>query len=538
MPTPKLTELQLAEIKEQYEKHSGNISAMSREMGLSRRTIVRRLANTEYSKRPLVGGGAGIVEQKSKWPAKGEVKRYICTSAQNNTHIELDFWNDLLALAEHYTAEILVGTFTYNQNNFGKLAVKRGKEPIKQRDLWYDPHVEPFINDKRVELGAGLVWCGEMNILPTAVDPLEALETYSHRKSAIFPHAKLAMRSIATMQGEGAKLNYTTGTVTVRNYIQKKEGLKAEHHHRFAALVVEVDHNGHWCVRQVGYSSKTREIQDLNILVKDGKIISKKATVEAITFGDLHATVADDTVVELSMDMLDVLKPKFTFLHDVLEGASINRHQIKEPNPHRAFHRWLRGYHRVGAELESTAALLRRYLRPYSQTIVPDSNHDGWWLKNWLAKFDYRVDPANAELFLKLQCYMYAEIRQGREPLEVNITERAFEEVGLHKSDIRFLLPDESFIICDRKIECGMHGHLGPNGQQGSPSNLNKIGRRANTAHTHSAGIWNGLYVAGTSSKLRWDYTFGPSSWTQSHVVTYSNGQRTIITMYAGKWRV
>ena len=84
-----------------------------------------------------------------------------------------------------------------------------------------------------------------------------------------------------------------------------------------------------------------------------------------------------------------------------------------------------------------------------------------------------------------------------------------------------------------------MHGHLGPNGAFGSPSNLSKIGKKANTAHTHSAGIFHGLYVAGTSTKLTqdWDYTMGPSSWSWSHIVLYPNGQRTIVTLKNGKWR-
>jgi hypothetical protein len=79
-----------------------------------------------------------------------------------------------------------------------------------------------------------------MNILPTANDPLEGLETYSQRKSAIFPHAKMAMRSVATMKHEGTKLNFTTGTVTQMNYIQKKAGLVGEHHHVYGAVLVEV----------------------------------------------------------------------------------------------------------------------------------------------------------------------------------------------------------------------------------------------------------------------------------------------------------
>ena len=153
--------------------------------------------------------------------------------------------------------------------------MKRGTKKDEDKALWFDPCLAEYIRDIRVELANGLVWCGEMNILPTAEDPLSGLETYSHRKSAIFPHSKLAMRSIATMQGEGTKLNFTTGTVTLKNYIQKKAGLKAEHHHRYSALVVEVNHGGHWWVRQIGSSAKHGSIQDLNVLVKDGKVVSK-----------------------------------------------------------------------------------------------------------------------------------------------------------------------------------------------------------------------------------------------------------------------
>jgi hypothetical protein len=344
------------------------------------------------------------------------------------------------------------------------------------------------------------------------------------------------MRSIPTMQGEGTKLNYTTGTVTLRNYIQKKEGLKAEHHHRFAALVVEVNSDGNWWVRQVGYSSKDQSLCDLNTAVVDGQVVDEDGTVEAITWGDLHATTVEPWVVEQSMDMLDVLQPKYQFLHDVLEGISINRHHIKDKNPHYAFYRWLRGYNKFEAELEATAKIMAVYERSFSEIVVPDSNHDGWWIKSWLAKFDYRVDPSNAVLFLKLQSYMYEQLGGGKMPRDVNITEKALRYAGVSDS-VRFLLPDESFTICAGKIECGMHGHLGPNGAQASPVALSKIGRRANTAHTHSAGIFNGLYVAGTSSKLKWDYNYGPSSWSHSHILTYPNGQRAIVTMYAGKWR-
>jgi hypothetical protein len=534
----KYTTEQVAEV---FQRNSGNVSATARELNVTRKTVRNNIKASGLSKKPLVGGdNKGFSKtRKALLPGKGLIKRYICTSAQNNTKVNKPFWEALLTLADYYDAEILVGTFSYNQNNFGKLAVKQGTEKNRENALWFDPLIADYINDKSIELGSGLIWCGEMNILPTAVNPLAGLETYTHRKSAIFPHAKVAMRSIATMQGEGTKLNFTTGTVTLKNYIQKKDGIKAEHHHRYAALVVEVDHTGYWAVRQVGWSSKADYLQDLDVVVRDGKVTTGNS-VEAITWGDLHATHSEDWVVNLSQEMLDTLKPKYQFLHDILEGASINRHVIKNaPDAHYSYNRWLRGLHRVDEELRRSVEIVKKYLRPWCSTIVPDSNHDGFWLKSWLSKYDYRYDPANAELFLELQKWFYSEIKrlapEGLSHKDVNVTQYALEKFGLE--GVRFLLADESFMICGRKIECGMHGHLGPDGRFGSPQALSIIGRRANTGHTHSAGIWNGLYVAGTSSKLKWSYTYGPSSWSHSHIVTYPNGMRCIVTMWKGKWK-
>jgi hypothetical protein len=167
--------------------------------------------------------------------------------------------------------------------------------------------------------------------------------------------------------------------------------------------------------------------------------------------------------------------------------------------------------------------------------VIVDSNHDNAWLVRWLSEYDYRVDPANAELFLKLQTWMYAQMRAGKMPRDINVLEYALGLSGFNEA--KFLVSDESFLICDKKIECGQHGHMGPAGRRGSPDNLSKMARKANTAHTHSCGIYNGLYVAGTSSKLRWDYNHGPSNWSHTHIVTYPNGKRTLVTMYNGKWR-
>jgi hypothetical protein len=521
-------------VLEVYEDHGGNIRATAKTMGISRSTVRAKLELLGKNKKPLTAGTVeGTQAGKFKLPAKGKIARYIMTSAQNNTCVHDSAWGNLLALAIHYNAKIIVGTFTYNQNAYGKLSVKRGKAKELESTLWYDPRLTDYIRDERIELANGLVWCGEMNILPTAVSPLAGLDSYTQRKSAIFPHAKLAVRSVATMQGDGVKLNYTTGTVTQRNYIQKREGVIAEFHHVYGGLLVEVNSDGNWWVRQLNQDGEKGTIQDLDVVVKDGKVTTGNR-VEAITFGDLHGTFADPEIVKASLDMLDDLKPKYQFLHDVMEGVSVNPHVRKYNDNHSKFHTWLRGYHRLDAELRDTVALLDSYTRKFSSTVIVDSNHDDAWIQRWLREYDYRKDPANAELFLQLQDFMYAQIRSGKMPRDISVLEYAFRKLGYNTG--KFLRADESFLICGRKIECGMHGHLGPGGRRGSPDNLSKMGRRANTAHTHSTGIFNGLYVAGTSSKLRWSYNLGPSSWTNTHIVTYANGKRTLVTIYNGKW--
>jgi DNA-binding transcriptional ArsR family regulator len=525
---------QRVRVEEAYRSTGGNISEIARQLGISRRTVTHHLRKSSVGKKPMVAGSIkGVEHEVMKFPKEGDVKRYILTSAQNNTRVNEKVWNNLLALRSHYSAELLIGTFSYNTNAYGKLAIKRGKEHTKDNDLWFDDRLIPFFADDRRELASGLVWCGEMNIIPTSADPLSGLDTYSGRKSSIFPHAKLQMKSIAAMKDSfGPKLMYTTGTITQRNYIKKKLGFLGEYHHIYGALLVEVDSLGRWWVRQLDADSNGT-IQDLDVVVKDSNVtIGNK--VEAITWGDIHATQIDPVVEAVCAGeggMLDTLKPDFQFFHDVLNGESFNHHSAADP--HAKFKSFIRGYSSTTLELQSTGYVVNKYSRTWCRSVVVDSNHDNW-LMRWLREHDYRRDPINATLFLKLQAAIYQAIQSQNQSF--NLTAFALIDFVSDKK-IVFLKGDESFKIARGKIECGMHGHLGPDGARGTPANLNKIGRHANTGHTHSARIINGLYVAGTSSLLDCGYNKGPSSWTHSHILTYPNGKRSIVTLYDGKWR-
>lgn len=476
---------------------------------------------------------AGAVATRKTVKAEPGPAVYVLTAAQNNTPVHAGLWKNLKAYAKHRKARLLVSQFTYNKSAYGSKEIKPGAEPEPYEDVWFAPEIEKHVCNDRLAITRALTFCGELNILPTAERPLSGFENYTGRASLIAPHTKQAMVSVA---GIGAtKFLYTTGACTLRNYVQKKAGLKAEHHHAYGALVVEVDVSGDWFVRQLR-ATEDGSFQDLETQVTDGKI-SEGHDVEAVHWGDVHVAQIDPTVVQVNWGaggIMDTLQPRYQFLHDTLDFRSRNHHDAKDP--FEQFRKWARGQESVRAEVEQVAAFLSNVAgRAYCKTVVVDSNHDSALLR-WLKEADFKTDPVNAEFYLKAQKMVFQAIARGDKGEA--LLPRLLRQMGVSR-DVKFLTTDESFVICKRAggIECGMHGHLGPNGSRGSPRAFSRMGRRVNTGHTHSAGIIDDAFTAGTCSLLKMNYNRGPSSWSHSHIVVYKSGSRAILTCWKGKWR-
>lgn len=492
---------------------------------------------SDADERPVAGG---TVDPPDKRRDNAIGKRFVFTSAQNNTFVHEEFWSNLLAFCEHRGAQLMVGKFRYNKSGF------QNHTKDRDGDLWYDPKVIPYISDESLtikEALGGLVWCGELDILPTAVNPLSGLDSYTHTASAIVPHAKVQLKSVPVLKGDPVKMLYTTGACTQRNYIQRKAGQKAEFHHVFGALYVEIDDAGDFFARQL-IADSTGAFYDLTDLYKDGKVDSNNR-VEAINWGDIHAEMIDMNIASESWmynhtldsdaqtNMLDVLEPKYQFVHDLTDFKARNHHNIKNPHFLAEMHHG-EGTSSVQRGMEEACAMLQLMERDWCQTVVVESNHDQAF-RRWLAEADIRQDPENAEYYHRANAELFGQIRKGNP--RYHIFEWAVRELA-ELGTTSFLDEDDSFVICGKNgIECGMHGHRGPNGARGNPNALRNLGRKANIGHTHSAGIIDGIYVAGISCKMDMGYNKGPSSWSHSHIVTYPNGKRTIITMKDGKWK-
>lgn len=526
----------------------GSAAAASRATGIPVNTLKHRRDAARRDGKPVIGGRAGPPKrQEWKLPEKGQVARYIFTCAQNNTRLNRKVWQNLMALANFYGARVCVSTFTYDKASYGERSVKRGRTATSSErgKLWYAPEIEPHVLDESVTVAPGLVWCGELNIIPTAERPLSGFTSYTGRKSGIFPHVKFAMESVPSGKYEGTKINYTTGTVTQRNYIAKKAGQKAEFHHGYGGLLVEVDSDGNWFCRQLNADS-TATIYDLEVRARRGRV-TRGHRVEAITWGDIHVGTIEPWMEQLCWgrdnagpSMIDVLRPRYQFMHDVLDFRARNPHD--RGNPHRQFQRHVEGRSSVLAEVEEVGRFLAVISRrPWCRTVVVDSNHDNM-LSRWLREADYRSDPPNALFFLEAQLQVYRWIAAGQPYANSRLLRWALGRISpaLRGAGFRFLAEDESYIICRKHgggVECGLHAHNGPDGKRGQLSQFARMGRKSNTGHGHAAGIMDGAYRAGITGALDQGYNAGPSSWTHSHIVTYPNGKRAIITIWGKKWR-
>jgi len=477
------------------------------------------------------------------------VRRYLVTAAQNATEIHRGFWTNLNAYAVALGAEVKVGPFTYQLGLFDE----HGPRPEM-----FAADLVPFLSRRREDLGP-LVFLADMNTLPTAARPISDLVTHARGQWALVPHAKLQLLSVAGVRNGHASQIMTTGCATVPNYTERKAGVKAAFHHVIGATIVEIDERGRIFCRQIN-AAPDGSFQDLDAVVANG-IVTRGHRIEAATWGDIHVRKLDPLVAratwgydpatgrtEAGDSLVDVLRPRFQFFHDLLDFEARNPHELKK-DPLHVFETHVAGRDSVEDEIREAARFLRQAERDWCKSVVVESNHDRF-LDRWLDSLGgggYRHDPVNAEFFLEMERARFAarRVEATRDPLDDGAERFSLFRHALATRDpkglagIAFVPEGGSFEICQGvgAIECGQHGHQGPNGSRGSAASLSRVARKMNIGHTHTPTILEGVYIAGVSARLDHGYNTGPSSWMQAHTLTYPNGKRTLVTFQDGKWR-
>jgi hypothetical protein len=529
-----------AEFTDAYYANDGNIAATARDLGFSwagAKYWVDKLGLTP----PLFEGDIlKEVPRKLDLPPEGQIYTYLFTCAQNNTVINRRLWKTLSTAQRYYVADIWVATINYNVGAYGKFAVKRGEAKTNDPDLGYAREVMPYLHDENVEIAPGLVWCGKLNLSLTKDNPLSGWDNYTQRKSGIFPHAKVALKSIPTIPGRRAKMNYSTGTCTGRNVIKKEAGQKHEFHHTYGALLVEVDHEGTWFARQLIADERGR-IQDLDVIF-DGDKVLERERVKAITWGDWHTPHLDESVANCGWRkggcgdvMLDALRPEEQHVNDAYDGFPIGHWDYGKASERH--YRYVNGKYILWEECELVADELTEAERPWCTTYVINSNHDRW-PERWIDDPRALLDPPNLELWGACIARTAAARRRKAEGKDEKflLVEWLTRRTGRCPASVVFLHEDVSHRLFD-EIEI-LHGDRGANGMKGTFTGLSKLGDRVIMADKHTAHIIHGLTAVGCSCLIPLRYQKGQSSHSHTHAVTYQTSKRALITVIDGRWRL
>jgi hypothetical protein len=457
----------------------------------------------------------------------------VITSAQNATPVHPGFWASLQRYCEHNDAELVVIPLRY------KNPTSRWSESQENAERWLTdiPDGQRFLFNQRKKLGPNLVLMADVKTQPTAVTPLSGLDAMTHGESGIVGHTKLQLKTVATPQGKYPKIMTTTGACTVENYTDSKAGKKGEFHHVLGAVVVELK-GSRFHLRQL-LGCKDGSFIDLENEYRPDGVRPAERPI-ALVLGDTHRKFMDPRVERATFGPNGInrqLNPYWLVFHDLHDGYAENPHTAG--NPLVALAKARSGFNDVEKEVREDYAWLRKVVLEDQEAVLVHSNHNDF-LSRWVMNSDWRLNPANAEFYLRTALMMVESTQMSasgaewKDPFSYWM-ERMNDEAGSDGILLRCLKVDESF--CFGGVELGMHGHLGPDGARGSRSNLKKIGVKSIIGHGHGPGIEEGCYQVGTSSPLRLEYNRGPSSWMHTHAILYANHKRALINIVDGQWR-
>lgn len=367
------------------------------------------------------------------------------------------------------------------------------------------------------------------------INPLTGLARLGQRNnSTIFASPKQQLTYTATSNEQKMPhAGICTGAITRPDYSQARfagarTAALAINDHVMGAIVVEVVDERYFHFRQV--QAIDGEFIDLCVRYRpDGTTAEEPAT---LILGDWHAGATDQAVRESVGEMLRVLPIKKVVLHDFFDGYAISHHDIDKPTV--MARKYELGLASLKSEFQLGAEDLRWFLSSFDGTIVVVKSNHCEFLEKYLDLGKYRNDHLNAvvahELFTKRVEHI--------DPVKYG-----YETYGGITSDrILWLRRDESHK--EAEVELGAHGDLGANGSRASLNSLENAYGNCVVGHAHAAAIHRGVYRVGTSSRFDLGYNRGPSSWTHTCCLLYSNGSRQLINFLSGspdvrgRWRL
>ena len=361
------------------------------------------------------------------------------------------------------------------------------------------------------------------------INPLTGLARIGQRNgSFIYASPKQSLEYVPVSNKKKIpRVIMTTGACTKNDYstdkyMSNRISAIAENDHVLGALIVEIPDNKRFFFRQIQADERNGSFADLGTKYHADGTIEEYAP-SAIVLGDWHCGETDPTVREATKEMIKTLSPQDVVLHDMFDGKSISHWDFTRPlklakKTMDNRHSLQREVQFMNKELEDIASWIN------GSVVLVKSNHDEF-LQRYLTEARYASDPANHYYALELA----KAVLDGKDPLQ-----HASETVEKLKNPDKFiwLQREEEYKVAH--VELGSHG----DGWGVTMQSLEKALGNCIVGHTHTAGIFRGVFRVGTSTKLNQDYNVGGlSTWTHTHCVIYPNGSRQLINIIKGEWR-
>lgn len=479
--------------------------------------------------------GTVAIEYPNQQQLKIEgVRRYIVTSMHNNTPMNVNAFKALEAAAVHMGAQLVVIPLLYKNPSLFTSAQAKTVEWPKEA-LPYTIYDNVIINDE---------WmiAGKLHIQATAARPLEGMQGFSKERSCVIGHARLAWETRPTPPGRPAIRQITTGSISIPQYSDTKLGQLSDFHHTLGALLIETDDTSTF-VRHLRPNTATGQFYDFEHMFGPGGYEGADPNgVDTVVWGDLHEIFSTEKALILEFSRRH--KPLHSVIHDAIDSFAISHHHEGDPLMRIA----KKTLHLDSLEIEmgSMAAFhteLRASLAEYSQVIYVESNHNHDHIMRWMRARNWQLIDGNSKLHRFL-------LNAYGEHLEKPENAAAYAREGTLPSPFHLLMirggadlhatifPSINESVLVGGIEVAQHGHRGPNGSKGTPGAFRKSQYKMIIGHIHSPGMYDGVYVVGTSGGLKMNYNDGLSGWDTVHATIDRLGKRRLFNTVAGRYRL
>ena len=358
------------------------------------------------------------------------------------------------------------------------------------------------------------------NVYPQVKYPLRTLDKVAFRESStVMSGTKIHYRALDT-RSKYPRFVATTGAVTLPNYRDTAVGRVAKEEHQYGFTRLDIISNKFYTHRQVPMC-KNGKFVDIDKEYTPTSKKSKKVQAEALILGDVHVDNLNPDAWKMSLEHWKVCNPKKVFLHDLLEGRSINHHRAtdliereKMKTSGLTLKKEIQGVYDLLKDLEKTF--------PKTDINVVYSNHDDWLNRYVRNVANIKHDDGNRLMWVEL----FKEIfnNSGIPALEL-----AIKIVTGKTLKSRFLKKNE--LVRVKGIDCSAHGDQGVNGGRANVTYWAK--RNAVVAHTHTPQLIGDCMIVGTNSNVSTGWqrdNNGSCSWMHGNGIINKYGLKQLLT--------